>query len=395
MYSVPYILFFFFIYLCSYIEFDSRLCIKGKTLHASGITVVMLLFFLYVGCRGLIGTDWYNYYPFYYKLPEPSSLNEVFEIRNVIKEVKSSYDFEPAFIIYSYILKLFCKDYYFWQLLNTIIDFLILYKGICYFEKRYAIFALLFWVLFSGLALEINILRNMKSIYIFIYSLRFIHKRQIIHYYIAMIIAFLFHTSAILYFPFYFILGRTYNKKIILRFFVIGYVIYFLHIDWMAGILDSLVHILPPIRLRVLIHVYLHSSLYSGSWGLGLGFIERFVTFFIIYKYFDNKELPSKVRICINMIYVYLLLYLYCSEMFILIDRLAKLFICGYWLFYPYCFSKISRDNKKIGFLILLGYGTLKLLNTFDDPIYRYTFNCISPDSFQDRSVLLFQHLKH
>ena len=81
---------------------------------------------------------------------------------------------------------------------------------------------------------------------------------------------------------------------------------------------------------------YLDSDLFSQPYGLSFGFVERIVTFFLLYKYASRLEQKSCInRLFINTAYMYLLLMVYCSDFSIFIDRVAAMFRYFYWILIP------------------------------------------------------------
>jgi hypothetical protein len=217
---------------------------------------------------------------------------------------------------------------------------------------------IVFYFIFSGPQITCNVLRNSKAIMLFLLSIKYIEKKKFLKYASINIIGILFHISAVLFIPLYFLLNRHYNRIFIIALFVIGNIIFLFKIEWCKAVLLSLRPFLPG-RLGKLIDLY-YSTDYIEAYGLTVGYLERFASFIIIY-YSEKKLKEDNTKIFINMFYVYSFIYLFFSEVFILLGRVGLLFISSYWILYPRIYMTLTNKIKSLFFLILLLYGLLKI----------------------------------
>jgi hypothetical protein len=224
--------------------------------------------------------------------------------------------------------------------------------------------------------LEFNLLRNSKSIILFLISIQYIIKRNFTKYIILNIIGCFFHTSSILYLPLYFFLNKAIPRPLVFIIFLIGNVIFLLDIKWLKNIL-LLISNISDYRLFLLIQKYLENDYYSRGWGIGLGYFERLM-FLLLVLFFQNKlmKISKNNIIFINLAFIYWLLYLYCSELYIIMRRIPMLFICSYWIIFPRIYGLISKQKKYIFILLLLIYSFWKLsLNNGINAMYETVFN--------------------
>lgn len=132
---------------------------------------------------------------------------------------------------------------------------------------------------------------------------------------------------------------------------------------------------------------YLDSDLFSQPYGLSFGFVERIVTFFLLYKYASRLEQKSCInRLFINTAYMYLLLMVYCSDFSIFIDRVAAMFRYFYWILIPLLLfgkERISYHKVLISFYLLFSISrTIALTDTI---LYDYDNILTGMRTFYDR----------
>lgn len=164
--------------------------------------IIILAYFIlliFIGLRGHIMSDFITYYPFYENLPN---------IVNIEKFDFTKYPFEPGFVMYSSLVKTLFDNYFIWIFVNTLIDSLVF----AYVFRRYCksmILPLIFFVVFNGIIFEFNLYRNVKAIDCFLLSIQYVLNKKLYKYICLNLIGFLFHTSALIYLPLYFIINNS------------------------------------------------------------------------------------------------------------------------------------------------------------------------------------------
>jgi hypothetical protein len=354
----------------------------------------MLLFFLFFGLRGYLDTDFSIYYPIYEETPTLwdwdgilrfFSLNNTYDITRI----------EPGYKIYLMLLKSISSNYIIVQITSSLIDvFLINY----FFKKYSAQYALSFilFLLFSGIILEINLLRNSKSIFIFLYSIQYIKERKIAKYYICNIIALLFHSSSIFFFPLYFFLHKKLPKVVIWSVFIIGNIVYILQIQYITPIISAIASSLGE-TYATLFDIYSSSDSFSSGYGITIGFIERFFTYILLFlsynrinKYFKDN---SSLNIFYNSFFIYFVSYTFLSEYSVFIDRITTLFSFSYWILYTYLFSIYKSNYRRIFVSILFIFAILKLYKSNNIIIRKYENIIFGVQSFEEAQSRLYQHI--
>lgn len=353
-------------------------------------TIVGFLFFF--GLRGYILTDWLVYYPLFDKMPTiwdggfSSAFNMDFAAEYGTDVSIGKTGMELGFVYFTLIFKSIIPNYFAWVFFNTIIDVLLLDIFIRRYSKYYVL-GFIFFFVFEGLGIEINLMRNIKAILIFLVSVKYIEQRRIIPYMLLNFLGFLFHSSALIFFPLYFFIHKEWSKKVIWSIFVIGIFILLFKITYLAPILSSIGGLIGG-RISVLIEMYLASDLYSGAYGLfHFGYIERVVTFCLFMLSYDKlKEQNSSNVIFLNTYVIYFIIYFYFSEISVIIERLPMLFVFANWILYPNLFYLLdSRINKLIFLCIFIMYSFVKISNANSNIIAKYDNLLFGIESHEER----------
>lgn len=338
-YSLPYILLVIFFLLISIIQLGLPLDIKSRKLLNYFVIIAYILFF---GFRGFIATDWMNYSNFYKDLPSDFS------------KVLNNGSFEPGFVVYSFLIKLVSVKYEIFQLLNTITNIILLnifFKR--YLNEKYYALGFAVFVVFFGYIFEINLLRNFKSLLIFLLSLKYIENRDWLKYYLCILLALMFHWTSIIFIPLYFFLHKKIDIKILLWIFAIGTAIYLFQIEYIKPIIKSF-SILLPIDANEKITGYLESKSFGGSYGLTFGYFERTLITFLILFYYKKITSNKSNILFVNSFLIFNVFYLYFSEVSIIIVRMASIFAFSYWILIPQLLLHIEKKLKLV-FVVFFG----------------------------------------
>ena len=144
--------------------------------------------------------------------------------------------FEGGFVTFMSIVKLISSNYHFFILVCVVIDVSILHVFFKRHSSNYAFSFLIFIALYLGA--ELDILRNMKSIGLFLLSVKYIQQRRFLPYLLLMTLAFMFHSSTLFLFPLYFV-PRTLPRQCFIVVFVVGNLLYLSQIAYMAPLISE------------------------------------------------------------------------------------------------------------------------------------------------------------
>lgn len=352
IYALPYVICFSTLVLCS-IPIYNRL--NYNKLNNSNILPYFLscfTLFFFLGCRAFIYSDVFPYYDYYNRVP---TLIENDCIRKIVAA-----HWEKGFVLFMVVIKTVSNNYFFFQFISFLIDFLLLFHLFKYYNLSKILLSFAFFFPFLLIA-EVNLMRNAKAIYLFFLSLKYIETRNFKKFFLLNLLGCFFHVSAILYFPFYFILNRKYSKRFLLLLFLLGNIIYVLRISWIQRLLTPLVGISGIGILSKL--SYLNSDTFSKDIGISFAWIARNFTFVLLYwQYGKLNKNDKKYLVPYNCLFVYLYIYLFLSEMQIFVDRLPVLFVLSYCIFYPRFYQKCSKTNKYVFMILFFLYCSLKLI---------------------------------
>ena len=344
-YSIPYIVMALMVcVVCRRNVFNGHTEISRR--QALFLIVVFLLFF---GLRWHIMTDTLVYEEEYYTFVPNFSWNYI--------EVHSWW-WDKGFVIFAMICKLITPSFFFFVFVNSLIDILLFSLCVKKYEVNAPI-AILAFMAFQGLLMEINTMRNIKAILLFVYSISYIEEKRLWKYVVINALGFTFHSSALLFFPMYWLLNRKYSKKYLYPILAFFTIIYLANINLIQDYMMSITFSDDPAARKL--SNYLETSEESS---LSLGFIERVVTLLLcLYIYPNIKKNDKGILIFINSYYMFYILYAIFGFNFVFRDRIPYLFIASYWFLYPYLFKQLSK-RKVYSYLFLIVFGGKIFLST-------------------------------
>ena len=156
IFSLPYL----FILFCFLTVNFLRCTIHRKYLISGGI------FILFFGCRGFVGWDWYSYYEIY---------NQTSDL------IIQKYSTEPCFGFFMVGCKIIGLDYHGFVLVSTCFDFILLHLIFKLYLSKYYAWGFFFFIVFS-MGYEIDLMRNIKALLLFIYSLQYVYRKKITYF---------------------------------------------------------------------------------------------------------------------------------------------------------------------------------------------------------------------
>lgn len=364
--TIPYLLFFMMLTTFHLLTVNKQ---GENTINISANLPVYFCFFLFsivfIGCRSFIAADWLNYYPFFERSPViPDGIQ-------VISKFLKKSEFELGHAIATIICKTFVDNYLFFQFVYFLVDLIILH----YFFKEYCgKYYFLGWALFyvfNGFNLEIIIIRNAKALALFLLSIKYMNNRKFGKYLLLNILGAFFHRSAVLYIPLYFLPKIKRNKVCELILFVIGLGIYLAKVEYLVPLINF-VKVYLPARFERKVSFYMSSAQYTARYGISFGFLERIMSFGLLYIFSDRiieEDKRNKVFWYLFLIFIYICLYF--SEVFIIIERVTGLFICGYWIMYVKLYGQLKKDGKWVYLIMLILYGSLRIMLAMN---YKWAF---------------------
>jgi hypothetical protein len=376
-YAIPYLIFLGYLFVLMFEEFY-KINKQQSTKRVRMLTMLGFLFFF--GLRGFVYTDWYGYYPFFEQIGTLWDGNLFYR--------PAGYDKEFGFVVYSSIIKSIYPNYFFWVFISTAIDIFMLNIIFQRYVKYYVLAFILFFV-FGGTEIEMNLMRNVKSILLFMLSLRYVQERKMLPYMLLNGVGVLFHFSSILYFPLYFILHREFSRVFYWIIFIVGNIIFLFHIEYLQPIAYFIADIIGG-RAPETAHEYFRLSKIWSAHSFTLGSVERCLTFILSISFLPQLNRTKTNILFINLYVGYFICFYFFAEVVILSERVGYLFICSYWVLYPNLFALLRiKVNKKLIIILLIVYALMKTTTKHNNIHFRYDNLAFGIQKYEERVKIL------
>lgn len=368
LYTLPYLSLIAFLGIIGFL-FDNT---EDDALKRKFNIIAVSVFFIFFGFRGFILSDWIVYYPFFFSC----SFDDLTEYT-----IGSMSTFEPGFTLLTLICKSIFEDFHFYVFVCTLIDTVLLLN---FFRKRVdnIPMVLMIYIVFEGLVLSTNLMRNSIAILIFLNALDYLEKRQPLQYFTLCTVAVMFHMSVFIFFPLYFFFHKTYSKWIYLAIFIACNVIYLGHISIVLS-LASLLGLDEQFSAKI----RAYTEYYDQGTGLSIGYLERLFTGLLIFLYYDKlQEVRKNNGVYINGILAYFIMFFFFSEFQVLSKRFAILFAFGYWIIWIDLIKCFHFDNNRRLFkAFVFVYCLMRTAGSTYLPDFDYDNILFGSKSYQER----------
>lgn len=352
-----FIYYLFFSLIITFFTFLENVSKKFK----HGMFLSFFLIFVFISIRYDFGNDYSMY------------LNEFHKL-NTIDDLKGYGGLdrlEPGWI---FINRAF-KNIGFFPLIAiwSLFYCLIMYNFLRYsLEKKYLFLSVLFFLISSGVFLvQLSALRQTLALLFFLFSFRFIVKRNIIFYFITIYLASLLHSSALLLLPLYFLNWMKVNNKLSFIYFA-AYIILFFIGDQFSDIINQIILIINPSYSYYL----KDDNNVKVVIGSGIGLLFSTLNFFFLLFYNDKLDESNKY---IQIAYKCVIIFYILSPLTLSIGMIGR--VNFYFSFFqiitvPFIYSVIRIRNLKIIYLTLnLFFSIYSLYNFFNSDIFKDKYN--------------------
>lgn len=386
-YSTPYAIFLTVLAIIGVIQISAKWNSVSQKIFMALSFLISLIF---IGTRGYVQTDYYNYYTIFQSFPDMG--------HDLIEYLKTG-STDIGFLIYTYLLKSICDSFFFFIFASTLIDFLLL----TIFFKRYlkepiyALFLIVFFY-YGGHILEINLLRNVKSILLFCLSIKYIETRQPLKYLILNLIGLSLHWSSIVFIPLYLILNIKIKERTYWIMLASTLVIFFISPFILKPMLKANCFTISVLGERTLLYLDIYE--YARPRDLSVGDVIRLGMAIIVGLSF--KRLTQSIENChifFNLYLIYLFIAACGHGMEIILARLGNLFCPSMWIIFPaliLCSRKLYKPILYSAISLICISGTIILTKNEDVNYYDSWLITPSYKSFEEREKTLMQfHKEH
>lgn len=360
IYSVPWQI---FIVLCIGLAIWER-CDRRPSSRGAIRWCCLSLYLLFIGLRGYVGSDWYSYRPLFEDIPTlfsgrlGSYLTDSFQ--------------EPGFTVFASALKTVWNNYHFMIFVSACLDMAMLHLFLRrYADRTYALAFLVFAVM-GGITL-LDLLRNGRSIFLFLLSLPYLSRRRPGPYFALNGLGMLFHVSSIVYLPLYWVLHRRLSVRWLIAAFVAGNAVFLLRIEFIRPLIEWGAQQLGG-RYAQLQTAYLLNEFFDTRTPLSIGYLERIVTALLIMAFYRRLQARrAENALFLNAYTLYFFFFFCCSEIAAIGTRLSLLFVFSYWILLPELAAAIAvRANRRLFLVCLTAYAWMKIVGLTANVLYRY-----------------------
>ena len=317
--------------------------------------LLLFIIIIFVGLRYEVGgPDWVSYKQFYADI-EP--IDRVIIGR---AEIFRGHGFEPGFKLMASVLKSFTDNYILLNLLVSTISLSLI--GVTLLRlSPYPITSLFLYFCTVVLLADMTVVRQMLAVSIFVFSTKFIVNRNPFRFIALVFVATLFHYSAILSIPLYFLFHRyklEYNAYIVVVFLLLK-----LFLGKVALQLLAVIYMIPGLSFSIYLKAsqYINEALASG-FQFGFGQIERLVVFILLL--YAGRDIENKYgdagRIVMFLVMVNIVVSIMLYDFSSMYLRIRYFFIVFSSVLYAMFLGVLVQKN--IARLAILVYGFLWLL---------------------------------
>lgn len=310
-----------------------------------------LLLTIFSAFRGDFTSDYNNYASLFHSY-NSYSLSEVF-ITNFYQE--------KGYVLFSRLIGEFTSNPMYLMLITSLFIIFLFFKEIKRDSIKVWISVLLF-VNIGAYYTSFNIMRHIMTVAIIFGGSKFIYKREFFKFLITVIIASMFHTTAIVLIPFYFILNMRYSRRNFLA-ITIGAVLITVFIKDMLNIM-----------FRFGFQRYA-----NYEYGMtGLNFTSAVVPISILVFVLIHKDLinlkDTKYRVWFNATF-YFTVFSVLGLRIQMIQRFAEFFAPYILLLIPLIVANMKSKYQRVIYyyliiVLLIAYNYITLSGTGYDPYY-------------------------
>lgn len=366
-------IYFFSYFICYLVGISKQ---KDNAFITYSIYIFLAVFLC---CGYFCGSDWRQYEPMYYNI----------DFGNLFY----GYFSEPGYYIYMIIFRYFDIDFWHFSIFTKLICFILIFLLIKKYLVKNTLLGLMYFIPWYGFFLFIDCpMRNLIAISISLLAINSIISKKPIHFFLIILLAATFHTSAVFLAICYFFVRKKVSTKCYVVLFILTNII-FASRELFIDIISFLFGGIPYVSAKIESYI-IGESQYAEGRVLSLGMIIHILFFLLLITKRSFVEQSKNGVVIFNFAILYLLLYrlsttieifarfqLYTSPFFcIAIILLTHAFVCKVRLYYvTYLLLvasigtvKIFADYRYIPYSNYIPYFITDKYPTFD---YRSSYN--------------------
>jgi transmembrane protein EpsG len=298
-----------------------------------------LIFWLVAGLRFETGVDWLYYKNFFQRV-EP-----IGEVLSGHSYQFSETRFEIGFKILNSLVKSFTDDVQWLFIIIAFITNILLFLSLRRYSN-YLYISLLIYFCSIYFILDMSGIRHCISLNIFLYSIQFLVKKQPYKFFSLILMASLFHITALILFPLYFILKTELKTKTIIVFSLIGLLISVVEIRWLKEVINLFFTYFNFGLLSDKLYFYTAYEIYASDKPFGIGMVVNFLILIFILMNRKNLQKNKLFNAFLNLYLISLFFYYYTWELTELSTRVRLYFLVGNAVLFTYLID-LYKDKLK------------------------------------------------
>lgn len=339
-----YIITLFVLLFFSFLELRVEL---SETQQKSMAVFVYCLFVFQVGLRWQTGTDWDSYY--YHFL----EVNTVADVYTTITGFEKGFSFLVLFI------KFLFNDYTFFLVIHALLFYYFIFSAFKKFSPFLFISLLVFYATSIGVW---GANRQLLALGICFYSLRYVLDKNAFKFFLLIGIAFLFHTTAILFCVFYF-LNRDIKQSVLIAVLFLSFVIGKTNFPFVIfSFVGERIGGMGEAKTLAYVDEAKDEALKSQLGIIGLLKRLVFMSFFLINYKFLSSKLPYYKLIFNGFIFGLIIYFLFSSTLPIMVNRGSLYFNFLEGLLLSCQFLIFKKKSESVYLLVLLFVLSIFLL---------------------------------
>ena len=316
------------------------------------LMVSILIMWFIASLKYEVGGDWPTYTQFFIDI-EP--LGEVFSGNAPLYH--SSY-MEPGYKLLNSAVKSIGGNmqwiFFFVGSINAVLFYTSLRKYCVY-----PILGILIYYCSIYFPLDLIAIRQAVAVQLFFLSLFYVHGRRFWPFFWILLLAFLFHRSAVLLFPLYWMINRPYSLKFYHIIFFGSASVFFLQIHWMTGLLNLAADIIGGVNGGV-IKMYVSSTTYGANRVLSVGVLINFILYFLLIYNRQKLQVFKYYTVFFNLFIINLVVFFVFYEFMEISIRYRFYFLLGNVVLLPYLI--VIYKDKALKFVAYLGIISFSFL---------------------------------
>jgi len=324
--------------------------IKNNKIKKDLLIVLGFILVLFAGLRWETGTDWNNYYYFF-------STVKQFDI--------GESGFEILFELLARIISSIFRNYHFMLIATALIIILFTYRTIYKFSP-YPILSILLLYTYSLNSSGFGYRQDI-AIAICFFSFLFIYRRKFIPFILCILSAFLFHQSALIFIPAYWIFTIKWNIKIVLIYLGSTLLSYIL-----VANIETLITLFFSSEIHKLEQYT--SDFESSTTGILIGIMNRVIILFIpILIILNNKDKDTVfLKGILNILLLGTIMYIVLSPLGTVFTRFTRYYDIFQIIILPYSLFVATKNEKVAYWILILLYYIFKfaIVMITDQQIY-------------------------